>query len=57
LASADVYDLIAFAAGGFIAYKLRSGAAFTDKPLEGESGNARRGPTLAERTTALEAGV
>jgi hypothetical protein len=56
VASADVDDLIAFAAGGFIAYKLRSGVAFTGKPLESESGNARRGPALAERTAALEAG-
>jgi hypothetical protein len=56
VASADVDDLIAFAAGGFIAYKLRSAIAFTGKPLVGESGNARREPTLAERTAALEAG-
>jgi hypothetical protein len=56
LASADLDDLIAFAAGVFIAYKLRSGIAFTGEPLEDESGKGRRGPTRAERIAALKAG-
>jgi hypothetical protein len=33
LASADVDDLIAFAAGGFVPYKLRRGVALTGEPL------------------------